>query len=233
MPGLRILTFGGIDIRADLGAALLIGMVTLSFSRTGTTGAWLGAILAVGILLSLLLHELGHAIAVRALGYGRSRITLSMFGGVCQWAGRPTPAHHAIVAVSGPVATAICAGLCASIAAIATHDYGSAILTQLARLNLLWLVFNLLPIVPLDGGTIMQSALRARLDAERADRVAVFASFVLALVGAACAYLIANSTWGTLLLGMLAWRSWQAWQTPPDDDVDDDGTPDDPRPLPP
>jgi Zn-dependent protease len=229
MPSLKILTIGEIEIRADLGAALLIAMVTLSFSRTGPLGAGLGAVLAIGILISLLLHELGHALAVRSLGYGRSRITLSMFGGVTQWGGEPTPRHHALVAAAGPLATALCAAACAGVAALAAGSYAGAILTQLWQLNLLWLVFNLLPILPLDGGTILYSGLRARMGDERAHRVATMVSLVLALTAAVCAYLIANNTWATLLLGMLAWRSWQAWQTPSDEDGDSE----DPRPLPP
>jgi len=201
-----------IRVRADAGAALLIVLLAVSFSRTGATGAALGAALGVGILICLLVHELGHAIAVRSLGFGGSTITLSMFGGVCSWHANPTPAQRIVVAVAGPAATALCAGACFVLARAVMPSYAGAILTQLTQLNLLWLAFNLLPVLPLDGGTIVHSLLLMRLPEPRASLVGHGISFLFATGAAVAAWYYKASSMAVVMLALLAWRSIQYFQ---------------------
>ena len=124
---------------------------------------------------SLLLHELGHALRARRDGVEIDGITLWLLGGVARFRGGfPSAGAEFRIAVAGPLVTA---GLAASFIALAllTH-VGSAIdgvLAWLGYINLLLLVFNLVPAFPLDGGRIFRSVLwRVKDDHAWATRIA-------------------------------------------------------------
>jgi Zn-dependent protease len=131
----------------------------------------LAVLSALGFFASIVLHELGHALAAVRNGIGITSIQLWIFGGMARMDREPDrPATEFKVAVAGPLVTlAIVVVLTAvGVAAAGWHDFREAAVVDsdaripgvlamvawLATINALVLVFNLLPAFPMDGGRI-------------------------------------------------------------------------------
>jgi Zn-dependent protease len=129
---------------------------------------------AIGFFGSIVLHELGHAVAARRNGIGISNIQLWIFGGVARMDREPDdPATEFKVAIAGPLVTlAIVVVLTVvGLAAAGPHEFKEAMpfesragvsgvlamIAWLAFINLLVLVFNLLPAFPMDGGRVARA----------------------------------------------------------------------------
>jgi Zn-dependent protease len=155
----------------------------------GSTAFVLAVVSALLFFLSVLLHELGHAFEARRSGIGIAGIDLWMFGGVAKMERDTDSAGEEFrVAVAGPVVTLLIALACwAAGAAIASSDAASeavrldaipgdevlAVLGYLGFINVLLLLFNLIPGFPLDGGRIARAiAWRVTGDRTRATRFA-------------------------------------------------------------
>jgi Zn-dependent protease len=123
---------------------------------------------------SILLHELGHAFVAIRKGIGVSAITLWMFGGVARLEkDSDSPGTEFKIAIAGPLVTAAIMIVCAAAfvlidgsdrlwdAAIgrndATRSGPAAVIAWLGGINLLVLIFNLVPAFPLDGGRIARA----------------------------------------------------------------------------
>ena len=146
----------------------------LDESSTATTPFLLAVLSAIGFFGSIVLHELGHAFAALRNGIGISSIQLWIFGGMARM-NRETdsPSAEFKVAVAGPLVTlAIVVVLGAvGVAAAGWDEFRSAALVEsdagtsgllsmvawLASINLLILIFNLLPAFPMDGGRIVRA----------------------------------------------------------------------------
>lgn len=117
-------------------------------------------------LVSVLWHELGHALAFRAFGY-ESAILLHGMGGLTMPAtDRPLPpARDLVVSLAGPLAGIVVGGAVLAVSrpdAVLGGDTGSVLevaLTDIVWVNLGWGVLNLVPILPMDGGRVMASLL--------------------------------------------------------------------------
>jgi Zn-dependent protease len=138
-----------------------------------------GALAAAAFFVSLLVHELAHALVARREGHTVEGITLWLLGGVARIGGDArTPGAEARIAGVGPLASFVLAGalglLVAGLGLLPTGDLVS--LTQaaagwLAVVNVILAVFNLLPGAPLDGGRIARAVLwRWRGDKLQATR---------------------------------------------------------------
>ena len=155
----------------------------------GSTAFVLAVVSALLFFLSVLLHELGHAFEARRSGIGIAGIDLWMFGGVAKMERDTRSAGEEFrVAVAGPVVTLLIALVCwAAGTAIAGSDAASeavrldaipgdevlAVLGYLGFINVLLLLFNLIPGFPLDGGRIARAiAWRITGDRTRATRFA-------------------------------------------------------------
>jgi Zn-dependent protease len=144
---------------------------------------------ALLFFLAILLHELGHAVVAIRNGIPILGIDLWMFGGVAKL-GRDTdsPGVEFRVAVAGPLVTLAVAGICFGLGT-ALSSSGSvlegsrfedadlsgavAVLSYLTTVNVIVLVFNLIPGFPLDGGRIARAiAWRLTGDRNRATRFA-------------------------------------------------------------
>jgi Zn-dependent protease len=187
----------GIRIGVDLSWFFVLFLIIWSlsgyyndlFPGDDTKAFTLAVVSALLFFLSILLHELGHALVAIRNGIGITGIDLWMFGGVAKMQrDTDTPGVEFRVAVAGPVVTLLIAVLCFAIgAALSSPDevlrgsrfetgaFGGtvAVLSYLASINALVLVFNLIPGFPLDGGRIARSIAWWRTgDRTRATRFA-------------------------------------------------------------
>jgi Zn-dependent protease len=143
---------------------------------------------AVLFLLSLLAHELAHALVARRFGIRVERVTLWLLGGVAELSDEaPHPRADLLVAIAGPLtsigAGALFAGAATAATALGVFPVLTAAMIWLALINVLLAVFNLLPGAPLDGGRVLRAALwRLRGDRDRASQVAAHAGRMLGLV---------------------------------------------------
>jgi Zn-dependent protease/CBS domain-containing protein len=147
---------------------ILAGWLTLFYSSA--LARWLPSVgearyviaLSAPLLygVSVLLHELGHAVAGRVCGLQVRAVVLDGLGGVTHFDDDPPSAGAATgVAVAGPVASAVL-GFIAWVAASSTSGaFLHVVLAQLAVGNLLIAAFNLLPGLPLDGGHVLAAGL--------------------------------------------------------------------------
>jgi Zn-dependent protease len=156
-------------------------------------------------VLSILLHELGHAAVAIRNGIGIAGIDLWMFGGLARMRkDADSPGVDFRIAVAGPVVTLLIAATCFGIgvASVGADEFwqvitfqhaaaaGTTLVADICFINALLLVFNLLPGLPLDGGRILRALVWWRTgDRNRATRIAAGVGRVLAyLVGAVGIY---------------------------------------------
>jgi Zn-dependent protease len=143
-------------------------------TSSDTTAYLLAVASAVLFFASILLHELGHAFVARRHDIGVSGITLWMFGGFARLEkDSDTPGTEFKIAVAGPLVTAAIVVACVVAGRLlaGSHEFRNALLTQgdtrtsgiaalviwLGGINLLVLIFNLIPAFPLDGGRIARA----------------------------------------------------------------------------
>jgi Zn-dependent protease len=164
-------------------------------------------------VLSILLHELGHAAVAIRNGIGIAGIDLWLFGGLAKMRkDADTPGVDFRIAAAGPLVTLLIAAVCFAIGAasvgagefwrVVSFQDGASMGTTLAGdicfINLALLVFNLLPGLPLDGGRIVRSLVWWRTgDRNRATRWMASAGRVVAYgIGAFGLYLLARGSAG-------------------------------------
>ena len=128
-----------------------------------TGGAYIVMAVYAAILFfgSLLLHELGHAIQARREGMQIDGITLWLFGGVARFKAMfPNAGAEFRIALAGPLVTLVLSATFAAVAALVPTSLAlHGVLAWVAYVNLLLLVFNLIPALPLDGGRVLRSLL--------------------------------------------------------------------------
>ena len=140
----------GIPVRVEPIFILVMGLLGWA---NGYTGVLIPVFMVVGGL-SILLHELGHATAQRSFG-AQPSITLTGFGGYTLGPVQPR-GRSLVVTLAGPAAGFLAAVVGVALSQVVASDsrvVGNA-LEMLIWVNVVWGVFNLLPILPLDGGHV-------------------------------------------------------------------------------
>ncbi len=165
---IRLFRVAGIDVGVHYSWLVIFGLVTYSLgvgyfpqAVPGIPAAesWiLGAIAAILLFASVLLHELAHSFMAKARGLDAKSITLFIFGGVSNLAGEAKqPATEFLVAIVGPLTSFVIAGASYLVATTVTEPRIEATASYLAIINLLLGAFNLIPGFPLDGGRVLRS----------------------------------------------------------------------------
>jgi Zn-dependent protease len=193
--------------------------------------AYLTTVVSVLLLFgSLIVHELGHALVARRLGIEVRQIDLYLFGGLTQMTrDAASPGEDFKIAIAGPVATflVILLFLAVDVAIVGFHRLSHAILLDsdiqitpvllslswLVPMNVLLLVFNLVPAFPLDGGRVARSVVwRATGDKRQATRIAarMGQAFSLILGGFGLFWLASLGGFGGFWLLALAYLLWQS-----------------------
>jgi len=161
-------------------------------------------------LISILVHELGHALTVRKFGLPTT-ITLQAFGGYASFpAGQLNRKQSFLVTAAGPaLQLALGLGLLIvyRLVPIPAESLLKALLFDLISISIIWAVLNCLPVYPMDGGQMMSSRARPTTSPLRTPISATAAL----LIGLA-AYLLLNSILLPLFMAFFAWQNWQSFQ---------------------
>ena len=176
----------------------------------GGTYLAMAVVAAVIFFLSILLHELGHAVQARREGMEIDGITLWLFGGVAQFKGMfPSAGAEFRIAIAGPlVSLALGLGFVGGAVLVRGVQEVDGVLAWLGYINLALLVFNLLPALPLDGGRILRSAIWAlRHDFRSATRIAagIGRGFGFLFIAAGLAMFFWASATSGLWLAFIGW----------------------------
>lgn len=150
--------------------------------------AWiLAVIVTIGLFLSVLGHELSHALMARAEGIEIEEIVLHPFGGLARLRNEPeSPRAEFRIAVAGPAASFLFALISFVLllpAMMADFPTAAGVLLLLCAGNLLLAVFNLFPGYPLDGGRVLRAILWGRTgDIKEATRLAGVCGMLIAAI---------------------------------------------------
>jgi Zn-dependent protease len=152
------------------------------------TTAWiLGVVTTLGLFLSVLGHELSHALMGRAEGIEIEEIVLHPFGGLARLRNEPdSPRAEFRIAIAGPAASFVFAAISfvLMLAAMMTnYPVIGGIMFLLGAGNLLLAIFNLFPGYPLDGGRVLRAILWRRTgDIKEATRLAGMCGMLIAAI---------------------------------------------------
>lgn len=186
LGGLRIARIAGIDVHLDLSLIIVFALITTSLGAGvfpswhpdwSPVTSWLTALAAaVVFFVSILLHELSHAVVGRRFGAEIRGITLFIFGGVAHLEREPRGwKAELLMALAGPAASIVIGLVCSALAGVTVDparletgdprqvfgDLGPAatLFAWVGPVNIVIALFNLVPGFPLDGGRALRAVL--------------------------------------------------------------------------
>ena len=176
---LPVFRVAGIQLRIHITFLLLIAWLAFGYySQGGSAVAASRVIFVLLLFLCVVLHEFGHAFAAKAFGINTPDITLLPIGGVARLERMPEePVQELIIAVAGPLVNVVIAlglfvvGGAQGLLNRSTVE-GGGLIAQLLTINIMLVLFNLLPAFPMDGGRVLRALLATRLSYARATQVA-------------------------------------------------------------
>ena len=218
---IRLFRLAGFDVNLDVSwifIALLIswtlatGYFPTFYPGLDAATYWsMGIVGAMGLFLSIILHELSHSVVARRFDIPISGITLFIFGGVAQMEKEPpTPRAEFMMAIAGPIASfALSLGfylIGAAALALGLPETISGVARYLALINLILAVFNMVPAFPHDGGRVYRAWLWGRTGdmneaTRRASRVGQAFGLALIALGVFSLFsgnLVAGIWWGLI-----------------------------------
>ena len=176
--------------------------------------AW-NVIECLALFAIVLMHEFGHALACRQVGGKADQIVLWPLGGVAYVAPPQRPGAVLWSIAAGPLVNV---ALFPILSAIHWFSYSAGwfatmpnvyvLIQTIWLLNLVLLIFNLLPVYPLDGGQILRSLLWFPLGRAKSLLVATIIGFV-GVVGLGILALLAKSTWFGILCVFILLNCWR------------------------
>lgn len=218
---------GGVPVGLNWSLVVVAGLLAFVLARnrlpydapgySSEAYAIAGVLTAVGLLATVLAHELGHAVVARRVHLRVDGITLSWIGGITRIEGEASgPLVEAGIAGIGPLVSLVLGGalwaLRVGLSAAGVGRMVGAAIGWLAVINVVLAVFNLLPAAPLDGGRLLHAAAwRITGDRWQAGRLASATGVTLGvLVLVAGAFeasqgRTAGDTFNALVTGVLGW----------------------------
>jgi len=225
----RLFKLWGIPVEINASWVLVLVFMTWTFATNyypfyfpetfAAAELWaLGFLTAIFLFLSILMHEFSHSIVAVKSGIPIKKITLFMFGGVASM-GRDVdkPLDELKTAAAGPAMTVVLVAVFFVLSRIfARSTIPHALVYSLMRINMVVLVFNLIPGFPLDGGRILRAGLWYRSgNFVRATRIAsgVGKAFAVVLVLLGFLYIFLGSFIGGLWMIFIGFFLHQAAQS--------------------
>ncbi len=215
---------GGVEVRINWSWLVVFALIVWSLAATvfpsqnprlsDRVHLAMAVAAALVFFASVLLHELGHAWQARREGIEIDGITLWLFGGVAELKGSfPSPGAEFRVAIAGPLVSLVLGVGFMVLALAGLPSAVDGVAAWLGYINLLLLVFNLIPALPLDGGRVLRAALwRARGDLGWATRVGaeIGRGFGYLFIGLGVVMFIVEGSFSGAWLAFIGWFLLQA-----------------------
>ena len=189
---LKVASVAGIEVRIHLTFLLFLAWIWFSYYQVaGLPGAVQGVLFILSLFACVLLHEFGHAFAARAFGIATPDITLLPIGGVARLTRIPDkPWQELVVAIAGPLVNVVIAAALIFVvhrsAELEQLQYLESprveLLSKLASVNVMLVLFNLIPAFPMDGGRVLRALLAMAMPYARATQIAAWIGQGLAVV---------------------------------------------------
>ena len=195
-----LLRLFGFEIRFELTWLILLALIIWSLSAgyfpeaygdlPQSTYLWMAVIGAIGVVSSIVIHELAHSLVARSYGMTIKGITLFAFGGAAELEDEPPTARaEFFMAIAGPLMSLVLAAvfwlLSAALAGAGVPTPLVGVVSYIAVINVILALFNLVPAFPLDGGRMLRAVLWGwRGDMRWATRIAanIGGAFGVALI---------------------------------------------------
>ena len=177
----RIATVAGIPIRLHF--TFLLFLVYVGLPKPGGHAS-LNVALVLTLFLCVVLHELGHSIVALRYGIPVANITLYPIGGVASIEKRPKPKQEFWIALAGPAVNVVIASALYLVLKSQPGPLPTAAMTHLGAgglngflltvlsLNVMLVLFNLIPAFPMDGGRVLRAVLAMNMPPVQATRIA-------------------------------------------------------------
>ncbi len=188
----KIGEFAGIGVYMHATFLLLIGWIVMANLLAG--GNLASAVAGIAFILLLfacvVAHEYGHALTARRFGIKTRDITLLPIGGVARLERMPdVPIQELWVALAGPAVNVVIAAVLFVILFVSNaleplsslSVTGGSLLERLMVVNVILVLFNLIPAFPMDGGRVVRSLLAMRMEYSRATQIAASLGQAVAL----------------------------------------------------
>jgi Zn-dependent protease/CBS domain-containing protein len=215
---------GGVEVRINWSWLVIFALIVWTLADgvfpstnpglSGNTHLAMAIVAALLFVVSILLHELGHAWEARREGLEVEGITLWLFGGVSQFKGGfPSAGAEFRIAIAGPLVSLVLGVVFVLIAIAGAPSAVDGVAAWLGYINLALLVFNLIPALPLDGGRVLRAALwQSKGDLGWATRVGtdIGRVFGYLFIGLGVAMFIFQGSFSGAWLAFIGWFLLQA-----------------------
>lgn len=202
---LRLFRFAGIQVYLHFTWFIVAALEVMQFAQRYTSPMW-AVVEYVGLFVIVLLHEFGHALACRQTGGVANRIILWPLGGIAFVNPPPRPGAYLWSIAAGPLVNVVLLPILSFFLFVAiqaqwklSNPDAYLFVSSLWYMNAGLLIFNLLPIYPLDGGQIVRGLLWFAVGRIRSLQISSVIGFGGAIVLVLLAFYL-HSIW----LGVLA-----------------------------
>lgn len=170
----------GVEVRVHLTFFLLLAWYGIvAGTQGGATEAVASILFVIVVFACVLAHEYGHVLTARSYGIGTRDIVLLPIGGVASIERMPEkPREELVIALAGPAVNVVIALVLLPFVASRLVGLSSAadmrldFLTRLFLVNVMLVLFNLIPAFPMDGGRVLRALLAMAWDRRTATRLA-------------------------------------------------------------
>ena len=179
------------------------------------SSGWFNLFIIVSIFACVLAHEFGHSLTARKLGHHAPEIHLTFIGGLAKVNIPRNPKHEFLITIAGPLVNVVIGAIFFAILQIFnngdvdvrtisfSNPSAKAYLTYMFLGNVLLIIFNIIPLFPMDGGRILRSLLAMKFDYLTATENAVSVSRVMCFIVGA--YAIANGLYIMAFIVLFMW----------------------------
>ena len=200
----------GIPVRVQLWFWITMAFIGGGLSASNSLDIILVLVFMFAGFLSIMIHELGHALMIRKYGLPTA-ITLQAFGGFASYpAGQLDRKQSFLVTAAGPGLQFAFGLLLLALAQVIEIPEGSLFgpfLRDLIVVSIIWAVLNCLPIYPMDGGQMLAAVL-----GPQKQRYVHLISAIVAVVIGVTGYFFLGTILLPIFMALFAWTNWQSFQ---------------------
>tara|TARA_X000000950_G_scaffold112848_1_gene141998 strand:+ start:6374 stop:7012 length:639 start_codon:yes stop_codon:yes gene_type:complete len=200
----------GIPVRVEPWFWITMAFIGGGLHASNSSDILLVLVFVFAGFLSIMIHELGHALTIQRYGLPAA-ITLQAFGGYASFpVGKLDRKQSFVVTAAGPALQFVFGVLLIILAPNLSIPEGSLFLPFLRDLiwvSIAWSILNCLPVYPMDGGQMMA----AILGPMKQHYVHLISSIVAVAVGIA-GYLYLGTILLPIFMALFAWQNWQSYQ---------------------